>query len=340
MSYSINKILALFILAILMQNCAENELIDAAATAEVPQTIQMEKATGVEYMEDAELESRTSPIYSFNTLNQALECTGLGAALASGQNTVYAPTDAAFAKLGLNASNICEALDTETLSNILLYHVTTSNLVSISQRGCLEMANGNVAQIARKGHRLEINESRITLLFNQRNGSALLRLYVIDNVLEVPTSNIVETAASVSIFESLVAAVLAADPAIAVALSDNDAVFTVFAPTNDAFNDLVAALGASSLEEVVAAVGVDALSTILLYHVVDACAFSNHLSDGLAITTLQGEELVVDLDNLSILDKTTDPAGLVVDLIDIRTANGIVHTIDKVLLPQAILDVL
>ncbi|MEM8529085.1 MAG: fasciclin domain-containing protein [Bacteroidota bacterium] len=338
MSYSINKILALFILAVLLQNCAENELLNTATVAKAPQIIQMEKATEVEYLEDAEVESRTH--VSFNTLNQALECTGLGAALASGQNTVYAPTDAAFAKLGLTAGNICEALDTETLSNILLYHVTTSNLVSLSKRGCLEMANGDVAQLVRRSHRLEINESRISLLFNQRNGSALLRLYVIDNVLEVPTDNIVETAASVSIFESLVAAVLAADPSIAAALSDNDAVFTVFAPTNDAFSDLIVALGANSLEEVVATVGVDALSTILLYHVVDACAFSNNLSDGLAITTLQGEELVVDLDNLSILDKTDAPAGLVVDLIDIRTANGIVHTIDKVLLPQEIIDAL
>lgn len=338
MSYTINRILALFILAILMQNCAENELIDAAAVAEVPQIIQLENATDVEYLGDAELESRTH--VSFNTLNQALECTGLGAAVASGQNTVYAPTDAAFAKLGLTAANICEALDTETLSNILLYHVSTSNLVSLFKRGCLEMANGDVAQLSRSSNRLQINESRISLLFNQRNGHALLRTYVIDNVLEVPVSNIVETAASVSIFESLVAAVLAADPAIAAALSDNDAVFTVFAPTNDAFSDLIAALGASSLEEVVEAVGVDALSTILLYHVVDACAFSNNLSDGLAITTLQGEDLVVDLDNLSILDKTDAPAGLVIDLIDIRTANGIVHTIDKVLLPQEILDAL
>lgn len=62
---------------------------------------------------------------NFSTLVAAVSCTGLVPALNGTRNyTVFAPTNAAFAKLGLNASNVCTALPQSTLENILLYHVT------------------------------------------------------------------------------------------------------------------------------------------------------------------------------------------------------------------------
>lgn len=277
--------------------------------------------------------------YTFNTLNQALHCTGLSDALFTGKKTIYAPSDAAFEKLGLDAHNICDALDIGTLTNILLYHVTDSN-VRLSAKGCTSMLNGEISQLSFTDHRYFINDAKLYLKWTLKGNDYKLKVYAINNVLSVPTNNIVATAAGADMFSSLVAAVLAADPGIAAALSDEDANFTVFAPTNKAFADLLGALGLGSLEELVAAIGVDALSTVLLYHVVDACAFSNNLTDGLSITTLQGEDLKVDLNNLSILDKTGSPSGLVVEGLDILTSNGIVHTIDKVLLPQAIIDAL
>ena len=61
----------------------------------------------------------------FSTLTAAVVCTGLAPALNGRRNyTVFAPTNDAFAKLGLNASNVCSALPKATLTNILLYHVT------------------------------------------------------------------------------------------------------------------------------------------------------------------------------------------------------------------------
>jgi len=185
-----------------------------------------------------------------------------------------------------------------------------------------------------------INDSRIYLGWTQRGHGYKLRVYAITDVLLPPTDNIVATAASVSDFSSLVAAVLAADPAIAAALSDEDAIYTVFAPTNQAFADLVLALGYNDLNDLVAGIGVNALSTVLLYHVADACAFSNNLSDGQSIATLQGETVDVDLNNLSLIDKSGAPAGLVPTGLDVLTSNGVVHTIDKVLLPQAIINAL
>jgi uncharacterized surface protein with fasciclin (FAS1) repeats len=62
---------------------------------------------------------------NFSTLVAAVSCTGLVPALnGSTRYTVFAPTNEAFAKLGLNASNVCTALPKATLTNILLYHVT------------------------------------------------------------------------------------------------------------------------------------------------------------------------------------------------------------------------
>jgi len=331
----------LFVFALMMQNCTEEDVVSTTPSEDTVEAfINMDNAIEVESFEDSEIESRTRRFYTFTTLSQALSCTGLGAVLADGENTIYAPSDAAFDKLGLDVHNVCSALSIETLTEILLYHVVPSRLVSPRDLGCKEMANGDIAQTAIKSHRLFINDSRIYRAFTQVGHDYRLRVYAVTDVLEVPSNNIVATAASASVFESLVAAVLAADPAIAAALSDEDAVYTVFAPTNDAFSDLIAAFGASSLEELVGIVGVDALSTILLYHVVDACAFSNDLEDGLRVTTLQGEQLEIDLDNLSVLDKTDTPSGLEVELLDILTSNGVVHGIDKVLLPQAILDIL
>lgn len=62
---------------------------------------------------------------AFSTLTAAVVCTGLAPTLNGRRHyTVFAPTNAAFAKLGLNASNVCSALPKATLTNILLYHVT------------------------------------------------------------------------------------------------------------------------------------------------------------------------------------------------------------------------
>ncbi len=302
-------------------------------------SIDFEAAIEKEDLATDEAVTRSRGRYSFRTLNAALHCTGLNAALFSGTKTIFAPSDAAFEKLGLNRHNVCSELDKETLTNILLYHVTDRR-VKNNERGCVEQIDGNIAQIAKESRRLFINDSRIYYRFSQRDHGYKLKVNVINAVLTPPSATIVEAAIATDKFSSLVAAVLAADPGIAAALSDPDAIFTVFAPTNQAFADLVTALGFSDLNELVAGIGVDALSTVLLYHVVDGCAFSNDLSNGQSFTTLQGESVTVDLNNLALEDKSGTPSGLVADCLDILTSNGIVHTIDKVLLPQAIIDAL
>ncbi|WP_350287067.1 fasciclin domain-containing protein [uncultured Croceitalea sp.] len=155
-------------------------------------------------------------------------------------------------------------------------------------------------------------------------------------------STIVETAIATADLSSLVAALQKADES-----ADNDLVnalsgegpFTVFAPTDDAFADLLGQLdGFSSLDDFSTTELQNLLATILEYHVVSDAAFSTDLSDGQSLTTLQGESLTVTLDgnNVFIGDATTTDAQ--VTSANIETSNGVVHIINKVLLPQAIID--
>ena len=116
--------------------------------------------------------------------------------------------------------------------------------------------------------------------------------------------------------------------------------YTVFAPTNEAFVSLLNDLGDNynSLEDFDTAAEKELLATILTYHV-SAGAFveSGDLTDNQEIPTVQGESLVaVTTHEISVFDKTG--VGSQVIGADNIASNGIVHIIDKVLLPQAVLD--
>ncbi|MGB3150221.1 MAG: fasciclin domain-containing protein [Maribacter sp.] len=157
--------------------------------------------------------------------------------------------------------------------------------------------------------------------------------------------NIVETAQANSSLNSLVAALSKADESanndLIVALSNETGTFTVLAPTDDAFTSLLARLdGFNSLDDFNNEQLQDLLAVILTYHVVAGSAVtSGDLIEGETITTLQGETLTVSLTGGASF---TDAAGEIANVTtaDVTTTNGVVHLIDKVLLPQAALDAL
>ncbi|MEM8845581.1 MAG: fasciclin domain-containing protein, partial [Bacteroidota bacterium] len=157
-----------------------------------------------------------------------------------------------------------------------------------------------------------------------------------------PDSNIVETAQATTDLDSLVAALLQADES-----DDNDLIsalsgdgpFTVFAPNNDAFADLLRQLdGFDSLDDFSTTELQNLLAVILQYHVIaGTAAFSDDLSDGQMLTTLQGSSLTVSTEGGVFIQDATDVPAQVVGA-NVETTNGVVHVINKVLLPQAILD--
>jgi uncharacterized surface protein with fasciclin (FAS1) repeats len=142
-----------------------------------------------------------------------------------------------------------------------------------------------------------------------------------DDMAEAGT--IVDVAVANGSFETLVAAVTAAD---LVDTLSSDGPFTVFAPTDDAF----AALPEGLVDCLLLEENVDALSAILTYHVVSGEVLSTDLTDG-AVATVQTEEITVDLtDGVTLNDSVN------VVIADVDASNGVIHAIDGVLVPPSI----
>ncbi|MEH6747814.1 MAG: fasciclin domain-containing protein [Maribacter arcticus] len=160
----------------------------------------------------------------------------------------------------------------------------------------------------------------------------------------VDEDNIVEAAQKTSALSSLVSALAKADESAnndLISALGSEGPFTVLAPSNEAFTELLARLdGFDSLDDFNNEQLQDLLATILKYHVVSGAAVSSSaLTEGQSITTLQGENLTVSITNGVTF---TDAAGEIatVTTADVETENGIVHIINKVLIPQEALDAL
>jgi uncharacterized surface protein with fasciclin (FAS1) repeats len=136
-----------------------------------------------------------------------------------------------------------------------------------------------------------------------------------------PLPDIVDTAVGAGIFETLVAAVTAADLAETL---KSPGPFTVFAPTDDAF----AALPAGTVESLLEPENKDLLISILTYHVVPGALFAADVLAQDELTTVQGSTVTVDAENVRIND-----ANILSP--DIEANNGVIHVIDAVLLPAA-----
>ncbi len=146
-------------------------------------------------------------------------------------------------------------------------------------------------------------------------------VHVIDAVI-LPKSTVVDIIVGSPDHTTLEAAVIAAE------LADDlsgEGPFTVFAPTDAAFDALPEGTVASLLED-----PTGALAQILLYHVVGAKALSTDLSDGQMITTLNGDSVTVKL-----MDGNVYIDDAMVTVTDLEADNGVVHVIDAVILPKS-----
>jgi uncharacterized surface protein with fasciclin (FAS1) repeats len=136
-------------------------------------------------------------------------------------------------------------------------------------------------------------------------------------------ANIVETAVNAGQFKTLVAAVQAAD--LGGALS-GPGPFTVFAPTDEAF----AKLPAGTVEDLLKPENRDKLIAVLKYHVVSGKVMAADVAGKKTnVATLQGSDINVDATSGSVMinDATVTAA-------DIQASNGVIHVIDKVILPR------
>jgi len=123
-------------------------------------------------------------------------------------------------------------------------------------------------------------------------------------------------------------------------VSDNSANLTVFAPTNQAFADLLAELNLPDLDAVENALGTEGLKTVVLYHVLGMEVKSNMVSTGYVSTAAVNS---TD-DALSLFINTMSGVKInnraMVTTPDVDASNGVIHIIDKVILPLSIYDLL
>jgi uncharacterized surface protein with fasciclin (FAS1) repeats len=133
--------------------------------------------------------------------------------------------------------------------------------------------------------------------------------------------NIVETAINHGSFKTLVAAVTAAE--LGETLSGKGP-FTVFAPLDEAFS----ALPAGTVESLIEPANKAKLQGILTYHVVAGKVMSTDLSDGMKAKTVNGAEITIHLKDGKVLINDAE-----VVVANVETDNGVIHVINKVILP-------
>ena len=280
------------------------------------------------------------PEARFTTLVEAVDKAGLRSnLLAAGPFTVFAPTDSVFEAAGFQLDDYDD--NDPALQSILLYHVIGGTAVDAARlvEGALTTASGEPLYVNLNDAGSFVNASKIELT-DIVSGNGII--HTVDAPLMPPMGNdIVQTALNNSSFSILAEALTIARLTDTLATAGP---FTVFAPTNDAFEALFTDLGVEGIAELTA----EQLQPILLYHVTNGRTFSFQINDGVQVPTLnpgtdfiinqqvfpqppnEEEEPVPDVIKISIVQPGDDAELLSTDIV---TTNGLIHVIDKVLLP-------
>jgi transforming growth factor-beta-induced protein len=266
----------------------------------------------------------------FSTLVAAVKAAGLAETLSGkGPFTVFAPTNEAFAKLPKGTvETLLKPENKDKLVAILTYHVVGGAVESDAAMKLTEAKSveGSMIPLKVSDGALYVGGAKVVKADLQcANGV----IHVIDTVIMPPASgeakkpaDIVATAASIEDFSTLVAAVKAAG---LVETLQGEGPFTVFAPTNEAF----AKLPKGTVETLLKPENKKKLVEILTYHVVPGKVMAADVVGLKEAKTVQGGKLAVKASSDGVMIN-----GAKVLKTDVACANGVVHVIDSVLLPQ------
>ncbi len=262
----------------------------------------------------------------FSILTEAITKAGLVSALEGpGPFTVFAPTNEAFNDLfdQLGVSGI-EDLSSETLTPILLNHVVSGKVKST------DLATGYIATLNNTAPGQNMVNLFVTASGNVTvDGSKVIAadveasngiIHALDKVI-LP-ANVVTHAINNPNFSILVQAVVKANLVDAL---NGTGPFTIFAPTNEAFNSLFATLGISGIDALTA----DQLTPILLYHVVPGNIRASQVSSGNVPTLNEGSTIDVTVNGMGV--KLNGNSTVIAT--DVQGTNGVIHAIDSVILP-------
>ena len=277
---------------------------------------------------------------ALGSLVSALTTAGLVSALQmpNGPFTVFAPVNAAFAKLPASLLT-----DVAKLTATLKLHVVPGRLyaadviaVAASATPYLTTLNGDVLNVTTVGATVYLNgyAAIVTTDVDASNGVA----HLIDTVVEANVVSLVDVATAAGL-STLVSVVTAAGLAPTFANVNGKGAFTLLAPSNAAFAALSTS-NANLYSWVTASKNVASLSAVLQYHArAGGAVFSRSLTDGQVVTMLNTQTLKVGIAGAVVTftdNQTPTPTVATVTSADNAAYNGVAHVIDKVLLPTGL----
>ncbi len=266
-----------------------------------------------------------------------------------GNTTLFVPNDTAFqAWLDSNEIDDITLLDIELIENLVMNHILEGELKAA------DLTAGLTTSMAVVGPRA--NPRNISMYIDTSNGVTINGesnvitpdvdanngvIHVVDAVIDLPVLlDLSKMIPSLSIFnEAVDFAQTARDengngPNLRFRLVDPGADRTLFMPTNDAFADLLAEQGVTQLEDLDSSLVADAIFA----HLIDIAAITSQemidIGRAFPIPTFKNELIFIDPINLTVTDPNDRTANFVPELIDLSAVNGLVHVIDKVLLPE------
>lgn len=342
MKQTIKKALALSLFTLAMVSCSSDDNNDVV-------------------MNNSTIVDIASANSDFSILVQALDRAGLVETLdGNGQFTVFAPTNAAFntffSSLGENVT--VNNVDVNVLRNILLNHVIATEITSgaipastyVSTLSPINTTAGapTISMLVRKsGNTVTLNGGST----NMRKGAEVTTadldasngvIHVVNRVIQIPT--LVDHVIDNPEFDTLQGVVTSTSgtfgdqSAVLNALSGLTpaAPATLFAPNNAAFTSLIAELGTAGINPTPAQ-----YSSVLQYHVINGNVRSTALPGVVSgpgagvVPTLNGQNITISLTGGANITGTFQPTRSASNVIttDIQGSNGVIHVLDKVLLP-------
>ncbi len=279
----------------------------------------------------------------FTLLKAALVRAGLDGTFGQpGTYTLFAPTDDAFRAFGYVDATAINAAPVELLKTVLQYHVLGTRVEASAIPSAINTSQQTLAGLpvyisrvasssATTSSTVSINGARVLQADGQANNGIV---HAIDRVLLPPVfGNVVQTIQGIpqllptASFKLLQAAV--AKTGLVTSLVGTGPI-TVFAPTDAAF--VAVGIDSAAIAKTPAAT----LATILSYHVVANRTYSPLITSGSSLTTLQGGTITAGVSTTALTVTGKGNGGTASNIVgpDITATNGIVHIIDRLLLPQ------
>ena len=299
------------------------------ATALAAGTTLLQACGGSDDEPERNIVQRAQANPDLSILVEAVMAAGLVDTLSAGSLTVFAPTNAAFAALltELGVSKAELLANKPLLTEVLSYHVLGQRVLRAEVplgKAIVPLSGGFFKIESSNGLRVTDGRNRITRIIDTDLYASNGVLHLVDRVLLPADKDIVATAQALPDFSVLVEAVVAAG---LVETLKGPGPFTVFAPTNAAFAALLTELGVGKAD----LLGNTALLTkVLTYHVVPARVLKAEVPVGAAIKTVEGETFTVNA-SLQITDQRGRSSQITAT--DVLTRNGVIHVVDRVLLP-------